>query len=940
MPISTPPPASADLPIPPATTAFASPIKFIPSAESLRLASLRDHAVLDTPPEERFDRIVNLAADYFQAPIALVSLVDDDRQWFKSCVGLAATETPREWAFCDYTIRLGAHSILVVEDALNDARFRDNPLVVGAPFIRFYAGAVLTTEDEHNLGSLCVIDTEPRPCPSDADLKYLCSLARMVVDEIDLSRTRTLLNEQQRLLNSAESMSGVGHWRYDLTSQIVTWSDEVFRIFGIPLADAAPPYEVIQQLYHADDRGTLADGITRAEETGEGYELQLRIRRPDGSIRQTIAKAECVLDRKGKTTAIFGVFQDVTEQHLAAVSLAASERHYRLLADNVSDVIAVYTAEGTFRYISPSVFQLLGYAPDELLGQTAFCIIHADDHERVSREFSDAARAGAEAMIEYRALTKSGDVKWLEAKPRFRRDDAGIIVEISDSVRDVTERRSRETALQQARHEADLANKAKATFLANMSHEIRTPMNGVLGFAELLLAGDLAEDQRKHVKLIAESGRAMMRLLNDILDISKIEAGQLQMAAAPFDLRHTLRGAVKLMEPAASTKGIEVSVKIDPLLPCFIDGDKLRLRQIVLNLIGNATKFTDKGHIELHAAAQAGSGGAWQLRIDVHDSGIGIAAEHIDRIFHDFAQADGSIVRRFSGTGLGLPISVELARLMGGTIAVESTLGKGTTFTVLLPLVKSLQQPTHRKSTVDAPIALDIGGHCPRVLIAENHDINQVLITEMARRAGFDPVIASNGAKAIAMVIAAAAAGAPFAMVLMDIQMPEVDGLEATRRLRAAGFAAGTLPIVALTANAYAEDIAACLAAGMQGHLSKPVRLRDLEILASNLTAAQRAAGIAPPDLPPAESLASRFAQRQRDMLDVIAKVIREDRVEAKEFDELITTIHQFAGTAGYFDQAKQGSAAAALEKDLLRAGRHAAPSLLNLRWQALAVAA
>ena len=936
----TRPLASADLPIPPATTDFAAATKIVLSAESLRQASLRDHAVLDTPPEERFDRIVNLAADYFQAPIALVSLVDDDRQWFKSCVGLAATETPREWAFCDHTIRLGAHSILVVEDALNDARFCNNPLVVGAPFIRFYAGAVLTTEDGQNLGSLCVIDTQPRSLPSDADLKYLCSLARMVVDELELSRARRVLNEQQRLLKSAESMSGVGHWRYDLRTQIVTWSDEVFKIHGIPMGDVVPPYETIQQLYHEDDRKTLAEGVTRAEETGEGYELQLRIRRPDGSIRQTIAKAECVLDHSGKATAIFGVFQDVTEQHLAAVSLAVSERHYRLLADNVSDVIAVYTADGTFRYISPSVFQLLGYAPDELLGQTAFCIIHVDDHERVSREFSDAARAGAEVMIEYRAHTKGGDVKWLEAKPRFSRDDSGIIVEISDSVRDITERKCRETALQQAKDEADLANKAKATFLANMSHEIRTPMNGVLGFAELLLAGDLAEEQRRHVKLIAESGRAMMGLLNDILDISKIEAGQLQMAAAPFDLRHTLRGALKLMEPAAITKGIDVSLKIDPLLPWCIDGDQLRLRQIVLNLIGNATKFTDKGRIEVHAAAQKGPGGACQLRIDVRDTGIGIAAEHIDRIFQDFAQADGSIVRRFGGTGLGLPISVELARLMGGTIAVESTLGKGTTFTVLLPLVESLQQPTHRKSAVDAPIALDDGLHCPRVLIAEDHDINQVLITEMARRAGFDPVIANNGAEAIAMVVAAAAAGDPFTMVLMDIQMPEVDGLEATRRLRAVGFDAKTLPIVALTANAYAEDIAACLAGGMQAHLSKPVRLRDLEVLASNLMAAQRAAGVALPVLPPAESLASRFAQRQRDMLDVIAKVIREDRVEAREFDELITTIHQFAGTAGYFDQAKQGSAAAALEKDLQRAGPQAAPSLLNDRWQALDVAA
>ena len=934
--MTTRPLAATDLPFPPDTSELAPPAQNLPSAESLRQASLRDHAVLDTPPEERFDRVVKLAADYFQAPIALVSLVDDDRQWFKSCVGLTVTETPRKWAFCDHTIRHGAHSILVVEDALNDPRFSKNPLVLGAPFIRFYAGAVLTTEDGHSLGALCVIDTKPRSLPSDADLQYLRSLAAMVIDELDLSRARSILEEQQRLLKNAELMSGVGHWRFDLKTQIVTWSDEVFRIHGMTLGSVVPRYEIIQQLYHEDDRATFSQLVTRAQKTGEGYEFQLRIRRPDGSVRHTLAKAECTLDHLGKTTAIFGVFQDVTSQHLAAASIAASEKHYRLLADNVSDVIAVYGVDGIFRYISPSIMQLLGHAPDELLGQTPFGFIHADDRERVAREFSSAARASAEATIEYRALTKGGDIKWLEAKPRFHRDDAGKVMEISDVVRDVTERHIREAALQHARHEADMANKAKATFLATMSHEIRTPMNGVLGFAELLLAGDLGQEQRRHVQLIAESGRAMMRLLNDILDISKIDSGQMRIAVEPVDLRHVLRGAVKLMQPVASAKGVDISVKIDPRLPRFIKSDQLRLRQIALNLVGNATKFTDQGWIELHAGAETSADGASQLRIDVRDSGVGIAADQIDKIFRDFAQADDTIARRFGGTGLGLPISVELARLMGGTITVKSVLGQGTTFTVLLPLVAAVEEASCDALPDEVAIAPRTGEHHPRVLIAEDHDINQALITAMAQRAGLDPVIARNGAEAVAMVAAAAAECCPFAMVLMDIQMPEVDGFEATRRLREAGFDAETLPIVALTANAYAEDIAACLASGMQAHLSKPVRLRDLEALADKLVAARAAPRVAASVSPSTESLTTRFAQRQRDMLEQIVKVIREERVEAMAFAALITVIHQFAGTAGYFGQAEQGRAAAALEKDLLKGGPQAAAALLSETWQAL----
>ena len=242
-----------------------------PSAESLRQIALLDHAVLGTPPEKRFDRIVAMAAAYFKAPIALISLVDKDRQWFKSCMGLTVRETPRNSAFCDHAIRLDPHSILVVQDALSDDRFCDNPLVLGAPFIRFYAGAVLTTAEGYNLGTLCIIDTMQRPPLSEVDLQYLRSLADMAVDQLDLSRSRSILDEQRRLLKSAETMSGVGHWHFDLVTQLITWSDEVFKIFGLPASEYAPSFEQIQELYHEDDRATLTQLVARAAETGEGY---------------------------------------------------------------------------------------------------------------------------------------------------------------------------------------------------------------------------------------------------------------------------------------------------------------------------------------------------------------------------------------------------------------------------------------------------------------------------------------------------------------------------------------------------------------------------------------------------------------------------------------------------------------------------------------------
>ena len=880
--------------------------------ESLRLQALRDHRVLDTPAEDRFDWIAGLAAAYFRTSTALVSLIDEDRQWFKACIGLAVRETPREWAFCDHAIREGPHSVLVVEDAEADPRFCDNPLVRGDPLIRFYAGAVLTTPDGHNLGTLCVIDSKPRSRPSDVDLDFLTGLAKLVVELLEFSKARATLDEQNRLLKNAEAMSGVGHWRFDLFSRVVTWSDEVYRIHGLPLSDQAPGFEKIQQLYHEDDRTTLTKAVERAIEFGEGYAFQLRIVRPDGSIRHTTAMAECVLDHAGKTTSIFGIFQDVTAQHAAAAELIESERHYRLLADNVSDVIAVYGADGIFRYVSPSITNLLGYSPNELLGQTPFSFIHDDDRGRVAEEFNVAAKAGTSATIEYRARTKGGDVKWLEAKPKFHRDGAGDLIEILDSVRDVTDRHFREAALHQARRDAEKASKAKATFLANMSHEIRTPMNGVIGFTELLADTGLDEEQRRHVELIADSGRSMMRLLNDILDVSKIDAGQMRIAAESFDLRATLADCVTLLRPAAEQKRIALRLKVDDRIAPRVVGDGLRLRQIVLNLLSNAVKFTSEGSVAVNAAPA----GDDCIEISVEDTGIGIPRERQSGIFEPFHQAEDSTARRFGGTGLGLTISDQLARLMGGTISVESQESKGARFAVRLPFgaAKSVGAAARRN------VADKETPRSAHILLAEDHDINRALVTAMLTRLGHRVELAIDGAEAVAKAMSAHENGEAFDLVLMDVQMPHIDGLHASRMIRANGLSARRLPILAVTANAYSDDIAACLAAGMQAHIAKPI---DAATLAAAIERWIARPLSAESSVPAGEAqahpdgLLALYRQRRQKLLDCLSRLVRESRVEDADIDELTIMLHKVAGTAALFGDADFGKAARELERQL-----------------------
>ena len=883
---------------------------FLLSAESLRQTALRDYAVLGTPPEERFDRIVAMAAAYFKVPIALISLVDNDRQWFKSCIGLQVCETPRSSAFCDHAIGLDPHSIMVVEDALNDARFCDNPLVLGAPFIRFYAGAVLTTADGYNLGSLCVIDTMPRPPLSKVDMHYLRSLADMVIDQLDLSRSRKLLDEQRRLLNSAEIMSGVGHWHFDLVAQQIRWSDEVFRIFGLPVNESAPSFEQIQDLCHENDRATLAQSVARAEETGKGYELQLRIRRTDGSIRHTIAKAECTLDHQGKTGAIFGVFQDVTAEFLAAASLAASERHYRLLADNVSDVVLRTDPKGLVTYASPSCLDMSGYLPAELIGKHCGEFIHQEDAAAVyAAHMASFTGAQSAVTVDYRLRRKSGNWTWLESHMKpwiIPGDETGGVI---SAIRDITARKELEAELVAARDSAEGAARVKTSFLANMSHEIRTPMNGVLGFTDLVLMGELEPDQRRYVELIAESGRSMMQLLNDILDVSKIESGKMCIASEPIDLRDTLQCCANLMMPIAQTKDVNLSTNIDPAVPSYVLGDPLRVRQILLNLIGNAAKFTSAGSITVVAAMDGDL-----IRFEVGDTGIGIPAERLDAIFDQFSQADEATAQRYGGTGLGLTISSQLTRLMGGTISVSSVMGTGTTFTVRLPLKAATGVSVQTKCDVVSPSSKGFANK-PRVLIAEDHDINQELIVALVRQAGVDPTLARDGAEAIAMVEESTRLGQPFQLILMDIRMPNVDGLEATRWLRASGHSPEVLPIVALTANAYAEDLQACAAAGMQAHLAKPILIEDLTAVfrqfISNNGPVQGSDQLISPNLH------ERFLSRKSDTVRTLDELAALEVPSDEKLAEALDLLHKFAGVAGMFGDAVLGERASELENEL-----------------------
>ncbi len=518
----------------------------------------------------------------------------------------------------------------------------------------------------------------------------------------------------------------------------------------------------------------------------------------------------------------FWLVRQIKRRQTAERSAAQAAAEYRLMADHSTDIIFRLGLDFVRHYVSPAARQILGFEPAELIGTTSFIKIHPEDVEKAAKAYRQVANGATErAEARFRTAHRDGSWVWVEVKLGLVRDPVtGRPAEIISSMRDISSRKATQDALTRARDAADAASRAKSEFLANMSHEIRTPMNGIIGMNDLLLKSPLGAVQRRYALAVRSSADSLLSVINDILDISKLEAGKVELEALDFNLSRVIEDAVELMAPRANEKRLELVADFFPGDHTWLRGDPTRIRQIVLNLLSNAIKFTEQGFVVVAAKVGPSLDGSTEVAIVVEDSGIGMSDAAKAKLFQKFEQADGSITRRFGGTGLGLAISKQLVELMGGTITVADRPGGGTSFRLTLALAPALEPEVAEELPLAALAGL-------RALVVDDFALSRTNLVRQLASLGLRAAEVPNGLAALAELGQAERAGNPFDLVLIDQAMPEMDGSALADMIGERGLARRpTLILVApVGPSAVKGEVASSL---IDAILPKPAKLQQL----------------------------------------------------------------------------------------------------------------
>jgi len=627
---------------------------------------------------------------------------------------------------------------------------------------------------------------------------------------------------RDRLMSDAE----VGTWRYDPDMQVYHFSSEL--ALGHAGADKPVPLEVLRKLQHPDDRAWDEEIRHRLTTSGGSAVGEARYRSANGEW--TTLRVCC---RSGRRLAsgkyeMFGMSQNVTDFAQARDKAdIMSERLEMAMSAANAGVYEIDLRTGA-RWSSDQFKMLMGPEALEREQAAPFGMYMDEEQTRVRESWARCLKTGVTQEIDTRLFCSEGDGRWVRMFTRIQLDTAGAPIRAVGLMLDIDHQKRQELALVEAKQQAEAATVAKSNFLASMSHEIRTPLNGILGMTQVLSGEELTDAQKERVNVISESGRTLMALLNDVLDISKIEAGKLEIAGIDGDLELTVERLRQLFQARAQERGLSVRLEVLAPLPKRLRYDPVRVRQCVGNLLSNAIKFTEHGEISIVLTAEPVGDGDWKAKIAVTDTGIGMDQATVERLFGAFTQGDASISRRFGGSGLGLAITRQLARLMGGDVGVESKPGAGSTFYFTFVAEAGAAQALDEAadegaetSLAEQPPLRNVMG--ARVLLVDDNAVNRQVVKLFMAQLGPQIVEAANGQEALDKLASEA-----FDIVLLDVHMPVMDGKETIKRIRASDQPWRDIPVIALTADAMSGDKERYLGMGMDDYISKPIDSREL----------------------------------------------------------------------------------------------------------------
>ncbi|HBY60385.1 MAG TPA: hypothetical protein DEH78_11215 [Solibacterales bacterium] len=633
---------------------------------------------------------------------------------------------------------------------------------------------------------------------------------------------RALEQSEKRLALFARAANDA-LWDWDPATGVV-WRNDGFRnLVGGP----DPPgsdFEWWESRIHPDDHADVRAQVAEGLASASSFSMQYRLRRAAGDYVLVLDRAYIDRDAKGGVRRVVGAVTDITPLTRAEEALHQQEEYFRRIFEESPTGIALIDTDGRVTRVNSRFAEMLGALPADLVGASFLDFTHPED-AAIDLELSKRLFEGAipRYRLDKRYLRSDGSVVWVSLTATVLRNREGGVICGLGMVEDITGRRAVEEALHIAREKAEAASEAKSAFLAQVSHEIRTPMNGLLGMLELLRSSGLSEEQSRWLEAATQAGNGLLRVINDILDVTKLQHGRLAIHPAPFSPHQLLNDLASLYRPRAEAKGIRFVLTEGPGVPAALLGDEGRLRQVMMNLLDNALRFTSSGSVEL--AMQIDPEGPFAIEFSVADTGMGIPTAALPSLFEPFSPLSAQTSRSLGGTGLGLAIAKQLIVRMGGAIGVESVPGAGSRFVVRVPLPETEAAPAGAGTASPKPDAVQtkqpfLGR---TILLAEDNQINQRVGQSLLARLGAQVDVAASGVDALRLW-----QERPYDLILMDCLMPVMDGFEAAREIRRRGERGAEVPIVALTALALDEDRQECLRAGMNDVIAKPVRQETL----------------------------------------------------------------------------------------------------------------